>query len=776
MSKHPGATPADWQHFSEMLGLTADLLPVVSNPDAAISPMSKMKTLGKTPSILNANGQVAGIPDWPQKVASARDIEVWSAVHDYGICLQTRGVRAIDIDVPDEARAAAIAEGVLMLYDMPERYRVDSGKRLLLFRMAGEHGKRHFKVEGGLVEALMTGQQCVVAGRHVDGERYQWRGGLPMVIPELTIDEFNALWSSLERAWALSPGVVGGVGGVVSRRGVDVVPDDPVAAFLRRSGAFRGDDRDRVYLTCPWVVGHSGDSGETETAWFKAGSNGVDRGRFKCLHASCGGRTEREFLESVGWMTDGFEAIERPVDAVPALARVSEQKWLKTGADIDYCDLVDHVGVNGHAVGGFSDLSTNVISLRARGALPVRAQQGDLPDLDRNQKTGRVKATLDNCVNMIRRPDIIGFEVAFDEFRDCVLLGSHTDGWQRVGDNHYTEIRLRLQSWSFEPVSRDMVRDAVLYLSDENKFDSAKMWLEGWEWDGKERIGGFMHRYMRAKDTPYNRAMGEYIWTALPGRVLVPGIKADIVPIWRSREGTAKTSSVEAIAPDSDMFVEISFLEDDKETARKMRGKVIGEIAELNGLNTRANEAILAWVTRTTEEFTPKYQEYSTSFHRRLLCIGTTNNPKMLPKGAGRRRWAPTDVGTADINALRKDRNQLWAEGCARFKQDGILWGDLENLARDEWEHYSLGDVMQDDLETWLKRIDPLTGECPAEQSYLTSSQILQDCFGMSKGIAKRNEEMKLNVIMREIGYNQFRKYVDGSVLRVWEKKSIDLA
>jgi len=34
MSKRWGAFPEDWTHFDLALGLTEDLLPVVSNPDA----------------------------------------------------------------------------------------------------------------------------------------------------------------------------------------------------------------------------------------------------------------------------------------------------------------------------------------------------------------------------------------------------------------------------------------------------------------------------------------------------------------------------------------------------------------------------------------------------------------------------------------------------------------------------------------------------------------------------------------------------------------------
>ena len=72
-----GALAADWAHLELWLGLTADLLPVVSNPNAKISPLSSLKALGKTPSIYNAQGLVVGIPNWTKRITTS---EVCSGV------------------------------------------------------------------------------------------------------------------------------------------------------------------------------------------------------------------------------------------------------------------------------------------------------------------------------------------------------------------------------------------------------------------------------------------------------------------------------------------------------------------------------------------------------------------------------------------------------------------------------------------------------------------------------------------------------------------------
>ena len=157
------------------MGLTADLLPVVSNPHAVISPRSSMSSKGKTPSRYNKDRQVVGIPDWTKYVATPEDIALWSAEPDYGICVQTRLVRALDVDVDDptsadEIRAMLHAQG----WFFPERRRNNSSRFLQIFEMVGVLLKRCLPVSGGVIELLGTGQQFVACGTHPSGARYEW--------------------------------------------------------------------------------------------------------------------------------------------------------------------------------------------------------------------------------------------------------------------------------------------------------------------------------------------------------------------------------------------------------------------------------------------------------------------------------------------------------------------------------------------------------------------------------------------------------------------------
>jgi len=317
-----GASPEEWAHFDLVLGLTEDLLPVVSNPQAVISPLSKMKGLGKTPSIYNPSRKVAGIPEWTTKRASGAEVDRWAKEGDYGLCLQTRGVRALDIDIDDAALAARVAErfAALVGAELPTRSRQNSGKRLLAFHVrsasggSGEDasadagmGKRSFRLDGGLVEFLADGQQFVALGTHPSGSRYAWAGGLPDEFPSIGAPAFEAAWQMLVDEFATAPATAG----VLRKKGETVEGvDDAVADWLLDQGLVLGEGRDgALYVDCPWKGEHSNDSGITEAAWFPAGTNGYERGNFRCLHAHCDGRGAGEFEQAVGYTTDLFEAL-----------------------------------------------------------------------------------------------------------------------------------------------------------------------------------------------------------------------------------------------------------------------------------------------------------------------------------------------------------------------------------------------------------------------------------------------------------------------------------
>jgi len=637
---------------------------------------------------------------------------------------------------------------------------------LLAFRLEGDHRKRIIRTKAGIIEFLATGQHFVAIGTHPSGARYRWEAGedgatadgLPLVIPELDADDFKALWQHLQDRFGVEPEITLRAGhGPTGAEDQDPSKDD-VVRFIEERGMVFGVGRDgERYVECPWEHEHTQDSGITASAWFPAGTGGYAQGHYKCLHAHCHDRGRDEFLAEIQYGIEDFvdlEAVAAPYrqkisDLVASVALTGDE----LGALRQVRDLLPAAEMPPSAVEAIVERVTATTTLTADevwgilrlDANPATRPAGDLPPFKRN-KRGEVLATIENIVFALRRSDVCGMRIGFDQFRDEIMRARPgTNEWEPFRDSSYTALRLRLEGRNagigFAPISKENLRDAVQAVAEENAFDSARMWLASLEWDGTPRVASFAARYLKTADTPYTRAVSMYLWTGLAGRVEGPGCKADMVPILVGAQGLRKSTAVSCIAPAPDFFTEISLgTLSDADQARRMRGVLVAELPELRGLKTRDLESIKAFITRRHEDWTPKFKEFNTKFPRRLLFIGTTNEVEFLDDTTGNRRWLPLRVGKIDTTGIEDDRRQLWAEARELFKQNGVMYHEAETLATDVHEDHRVHDEWEPAILEWLESpwVDTQSGgfdalddvqptRCNKEREWLTARTVSSD-------------------------------------------------
>ncbi len=318
-----GARPEDWVTLQYLWGVTPDMLPVVSNPNATISPNSSLASLGKTPSLYNGRGHVTGIAKWTEKQTTDDEIERWSSNPDYGIALQTRGIRAIDVDVTELGLSEAVAvilENYLG-FNHSKRSRMGSSKFLVPYRLEDNEPlyKKVIKTDHGIIEFLGNGQQFICAGLHVSsGTHYDWGSdGIPGDVPTITRGKLNELISELSEVYAiedvlesranLGPGAI----------------DDPLFDALEDKGLILAKRRDGSYnIECPYANEHGSVTVASSTTYFAPHTNGYAKANIKCLHATCNNRSQRDYEEALG--------IHRDVDLLPDL---DKEDVLKSAID-----------------------------------------------------------------------------------------------------------------------------------------------------------------------------------------------------------------------------------------------------------------------------------------------------------------------------------------------------------------------------------------------------------------------------------------------------------
>jgi predicted P-loop ATPase len=744
-----GATPEAWDHFSDTLKLTADLLPVVSNPNAEISPNSKMKALGKTPSMYNRDRKAAGLSNWTDLQATEHDIGRWKSEADYGICIQTRAVRAFDIDVEDTEKADQIQLAIerALRFDLPCRFREDSGKRLLAFTYHRPLTKRVVPVEGGMVEILADGQQFVAAGMHPKGARYRWTTGEegPRLFPVITGEQFEQVWSILCSLYATGEPRI-----ARERRSGTADPDlivhDDVADWLVANWETYDVGRDgQVFIECPFEAEHTSDSGPTATAYFPAGTGGYQRGHFVCLHAHCTGREDRDFLDGTGY----------------AIAQFSD---LTGGADHDPDTRGSGLGVVGAAGGadlaGSGDGAGGVHGLAGRSDTQLvaapQAEATPWPPLIRDKK-GKIESTAENLVAAIKHGGMIFRHIVYDAFTDDIMWAPFEQpveraAWRKFGDADTIAVRIELERRGFKPMGKDLLRDAIHHAAHANRIDSAVEWLSRLRWDGVPRIDTFAIDCWGWAESAYARAVGRYVWTAMAGRVLQPGVRADMAPILVGEQGVRKTTAIQMMVPHEDAYAEIKLNEKDDDLSRKLRGKLIGELEELRGLNTRAIEEIKAFVSRRRESWVPKYKEFEAFFWRRCLLVGSTNEDEFLADPTGERRWLPGHCGFIDVELIQSTRDQLWAEGAAAFMLDGVAWEAAERLAEQEHPRYKISDSWERAIGDWLDA-EAIGGARPLDKGYVTVHEVMGQALHIATSQQNRSHEMRVQKALKHLGF-----------------------
>ena len=212
---------------------------------------------------------------------------------------------------------------------------------------------------------------------------------------------------------------------------------------------------------------------------------------------------------------------------------------------------------------------------------------------------------------------------------------------------------------------------------------------------------------------------------------------------------------------------------DDDDMARNIRGKLVGEIAELRGLRGRDQESTKAWITRRDETWCPKYREFQVTYPRRIVLIGTSNEREFLDDPTGERRWLPVEAGAVDVEAIERDREQLWAEGATRFLASGIAWREAEQLARAEHAKFKVVDEWQDLVQRWLDSA-VVPGGMPRGVVPFTLQDVAVGALGRGVQSLGRPDELRLGKVLRSLGFdNKKNARIDGVMRRVWTRSGM---
>lgn len=740
-SKQYGAKSEEWRQATES-GLTAHLLPVVSNPELKASAKSNLTTRGKVPSVKNAAGEVVGLPGWTSAPdTTATQIQTWAKDPDLGFCVRTgrAGVFAIDADIDDPALSAEIEtlfNQICPAKDFTKRTRGNARwATLVKLDDTTPRGKQIISVQDGQkIEILGTGQQLVCAGTHPGGARYEWTAGIHAV--KITAKELDAFINTITMLYGTETTCTAAVS--VRQKGQTFSAPDAIADWLSSTGRILGTGANReIYIKCPWCSEHTADGGITETAYFPAGSNGYTGGGFKCLHAHCSHRSLPDFL---AW-AKGQGFTETSPENYPQ----------ESGAD-------------------------------ERQGEDTQPTAGERLQAYRSEKTGFIEPCASSAYIALSATEITGFKIAYDTFRGKIVIkpagAKDADPWTLFTEERNLEIRIALEKYGFKPgkISKDLISDAVRLVASESQIDTMRDYLARTlpKWDGTPRAERSLATYCGADDTPYTRAVGRYFWGMLWRRASSPiPIKADISLVLIGAQGANKTRFIKALTPLPETHTELNFNLSASELAMRMGGRIIAEFPEMIGFGKRKLEEIKAFLTLEADTYRPLYSSDQRTVTRRCLFVMTTNNMALFSDRTGNRRYAPVKVGRFNADAIAPDLLQLWAEGKEIYTRYGglKLHQDVERITAVENDKFILPDSWESAIADWLEAQAKLPEE---EKAILQSRTILNAALGFNDPQVKRDDLARVADIMQSLGFIYKPQRVakaGGKLIKVWALK-----
>ena len=308
--------------------------------------------------------------------------------------------------------------------------------------------------------------------------------------------------------------------------------------------------------------------------------------------------------------------------------------------------------------------------------------------LELSPTTGRPERTLFNAIAALEYAPHWHGKLAYNEFTMRVMAGADLCGGRIpagriIGDLEIIEIMNYMQGMDGLHVSKDVTIDAVRRVAGDNSSHPVRNYLNGLTWDGVERSSTWLIDYLGVEDSLYTRAVGRKWLVSAVARIMEPGCKVDVCLILEGKQAKGKSTALRAIAGNewfSDNLGDIS----NKDTLLSFRGRWIVEIAEIDRIFIRESSEIKDFISKQSDVFRPPYGREAVEVPRQFVFGGSTNKDDYLRDETGGRRFWPVPVGDVNVDALRRDRDQLWAEAVWLYREGEMWWisPQDEELAR----------------------------------------------------------------------------------------------
>jgi len=384
-------------------------------------------------------------------------------------------------------------------------------------------------------------------------------------------------------------------------------------------------------------------------------------------------------------------------------------------------------------------------------------------------RTGKQKLVThaENVVIILREHPQWKGKLRFDEFRgrvECIDPPWSTYHRPTEMDTIWSdEDATRLHAWlrrefhqyAFAPSVMDCER-SVDVVARSNALHPVRKYLTGIAWDQQSRLIRMGVDYLGADNTDYVGTVFKRWMISAVARVIRPGCKADHVLILEGNQGIGKSSALGILGGDwfSDTPIDLN----SKDAYGQIKGKWIVELAELDSLFRVEASRAKAFFSSPVDNYRPAYGRREREQPRQCVFAGSVNEGSYLRDPTGARRFWPVLCRRVDREAMRRDRDQLWAEAFALFNASERWWPEGEEVA-------SALEAQEDrtEVDDWEEKVRPFL----LDKAEVTSAEVLGTALKIDAKDWTRAAQMRVgHILIHRFGWAK-RRAREGT-MRSW--------
>lgn len=308
--------------------------------------------------------------------------------------------------------------------------------------------------------------------------------------------------------------------------------------------------------------------------------------------------------------------------------------------------------------------------------------------------------------------------------------------------------------------SSSIADEAARMVAWDNKRHPVREWLDSLPpWAGHQHLENLLPKVFGAEKNDYTIHVGKALLVSAIARVMKPGCKVDEMVVLEGGQGLGKSTCVAELFG-LDWYLETAEAPSNKDFYVVMQGNWVVEIGEMQSFSKADITQVKMTITRRDDKYRAPYDRHASSHPRQCVFVGTTNSAAYLSDPSGARRFLPVLCTKADVELVRRYREQLWAEALALYRQGFRYWDYPKEQAAAEQDARYVEDPWEEAITRYVEGDAPEAFYPPGsgEINEVTIMGLLQRALQMDIARMGKPEQRRVADILQRMGWERAKQ------------------